>query len=147
MSRQVEKFKSYKNPSSTSKAINKTGLNFWINSISISISFEFQVKPGFSGESTTQCIYESCVNVNHMWTYENSSQCHATSCYIKSYQNFDATPNTNPKNECNCHEMSCEPTRSPWHIMSDILACPSTKLLMGFSIQCNNLLNQNNLIP
>ena len=40
---------------------NKT--EFWINFISLSISFEFH---SFSGEPTTQCICESCVNVNPM---------------------------------------------------------------------------------
>ena len=42
-SKQVQKFKNYKNPTTTSRDINKTSLNFWKNIISISISFEFQV--------------------------------------------------------------------------------------------------------
>ena len=41
--RQVQKFKNYKNPTSTSKVINKTSLNCWKNIISMCISFEFQV--------------------------------------------------------------------------------------------------------
>ena len=42
-SRQVQKLKNYKNPTSTSKVVNKTSLNCWKNIISICISFEFQV--------------------------------------------------------------------------------------------------------
>ena len=41
-SRQVEKFNNYNNPSSTSKVIKKTRLNFWMDLFSICISFEFQ---------------------------------------------------------------------------------------------------------
>ena len=64
-SRQVQKLKNYKNPSSTSKVIDKTKLYFRMNIFSICISFEFQ-ETRFSGESTMQCIHESCVNMNHV---------------------------------------------------------------------------------
>ena len=43
ISRQVQKSKNYQNPTSTSKVINKTSLNFWIFISSICNSFEFKV--------------------------------------------------------------------------------------------------------
>ena len=67
-SRHVQEFKNYQNTSSTSKVINKTGLNFWKNYILFCIAFDFEVETRLSGESVTQCIRESRMHMNHVRT-------------------------------------------------------------------------------
>ena len=54
----------------------------------------------------TQCIHESCANVNPMQTLSNSYPHNDTSYYVQSYHDLNANPNANPKNECDYHEMS-----------------------------------------
>ena len=61
-SRQVQKFKNFQKPTSTSKFIKKIKLIFGLF-ISIYISFEFILEIRFSGELQ---LIESCANVNHV---------------------------------------------------------------------------------
>ena len=64
ISRQVQEFKNYQNPSSTSKVTYKTIFNNMFNLFSICNTFEFKATR-FLSEQMTQYTCESRVNVNH----------------------------------------------------------------------------------
>ena len=88
----------------------------------------------------TQHTSQSCANVNPVKTQKNPLPHHAMSNCIKT-QNMNPTVlNVNPKNECDCHEMSMRhPMR---HIFMSV-----DHTINGICMQCNILLNEHNSIP
>ena len=141
-SRQVKIFKNYKNPSSTSKVINKTKLHFWMNLFSICIWFEFQANWNF------WWIHDSNAFMSHIWIWI-TWECNWIHCHIIPHQIIsqvtNANPNANPKNECDCHETFVNEWNSHTCHVRHIFM-PVDQIINKIYLQCNNLLNENNSI-